>query len=92
MPDIIRQATTSRRRIALLAAAGAAATLALPGRRAMAQPQDLRLGAIFPLSGPLALFGDESFRGVEVAVEERNAAGGVFGRPLRLVRAVSARP
>ncbi|MGG5818126.1 ABC transporter substrate-binding protein [Falsiroseomonas sp. HW251] len=57
-------------------------------RPALAQaPADLRLGAIFPLSGPLALLGDESYRGLELAVEERNAAGGVFGRPLRLLRA-----
>lgn len=50
-------------------------------------PSELRLGAIFPLTGSLAQLGDESFRGVELAVEERNAAGGVLGRPLRLVRA-----
>jgi branched-chain amino acid transport system substrate-binding protein len=66
----------------------AAAALASLVRPALAQaPAELRLGAIFPLSGPLALLGDESFRGVEMAVEERNAAGGVLGRPLRLVRA-----
>jgi branched-chain amino acid transport system substrate-binding protein len=60
------------------------ASLALPAR---AQAPELRVGAIFPLSGPLALLGDESFRGLELAIEERNAAGGVFGRVLRLVRA-----
>ncbi len=62
--------------------------LGMLARPAVAQaPAELRLGAIFPLSGPLALLGDESFRGLELAVEERNAAGGVQGRPLRLVRA-----
>jgi branched-chain amino acid transport system substrate-binding protein len=65
-----------------------AAPIALLARPGLAQaPAELRLGAIFPLSGPLALLGDESFRGVEMAVEERNAAGGVLGRPLRLIRA-----
>ncbi len=65
-----------------------AAPLALLARPARAQsPAELRLGAIFPLSGPLAQLGDESFRGVEMAVEARNAAGGVLGRQLRLVRA-----
>ncbi|MGG5810308.1 ABC transporter substrate-binding protein [Falsiroseomonas sp. CW058] len=60
-------------------------------RPARAQaPAELRIGAIFPLSGSLAVLGDESFRGVELAVEERNAAGGLFGRPLRLVRADAA--
>jgi len=71
------------RRRGLVAAALTA--LARPG---LAQaPAEMRLGAIFPLSGPLALLGDESFRGVEMAVEERSAAGGVLGRALRLVRA-----
>jgi branched-chain amino acid transport system substrate-binding protein len=68
-------------------AGGAIGGLAALGRPAWAQAGDLRLGAIFPLSGPSALLGDESFRGVELAVEERNAGGGVFGRPLRLLRA-----
>jgi branched-chain amino acid transport system substrate-binding protein len=54
---------------------------------APAQAGELRLGAIFPLSGPLALLGDESYRGLEMAVEERNEAGGVLGRALRLLRA-----
>jgi branched-chain amino acid transport system substrate-binding protein len=65
-----------------------AAGLAMLARPGLAQtPAELRLGAIFPLSGPLALLGDESFRGVEMAVEDRNRAGGVLGRPLKLVRA-----
>jgi len=57
-------------------------------RRANAQPAppELRVGAIFPLSGPSGLLGDESYRGLELAVEERNAAGGVFGRTIRLLR------
>jgi branched-chain amino acid transport system substrate-binding protein len=68
--------------------ATAVAALAASATRARAQaPAELRLGAIFPLSGTLAPLGDESFRGVELAVEERNAAGGLLNRPLRLVRA-----
>jgi len=61
--------------------------LASLARQAGGQTAELRLGAVFPLSGPSALLGDESFRGLELAVEERNAAGGLFGRPLRLLRA-----
>lgn len=53
---------------------------------------DLRVGAIFPATGPLARLGEESFRGLELAVEARNAAGGVFGRPLRLIRAAAEHP
>ncbi len=42
-----------------------------------------RLGGLFPLSGPNALLGDEAARGLELAIEERQAQG---GRPLRLLR------
>ena len=51
-----------------------------------AQSGPIPLGALYPFSGGLALLGDESFRGLELAVEERNAGGGVLGRPIRLVK------
>lgn len=65
--------------------AGLAAALAAPGL-AVAQAQELKVGALFPFSGALALLGDESFRGLEVAAEERNAAGGLLGRQIRLAK------
>jgi branched-chain amino acid transport system substrate-binding protein len=82
------------RRLALL---GAAATVPPLSRAAAQAPPaaaatELRFGALFPLSGPLALLGDESVRGLEMATEERNAAGGVLGRPARLVRADVTEP
>ena len=84
--DISARGMTGLRRRDLGALAGAAALAA--GRAARAQtPAELRLGAVFPLSGPLAPLGDESYRGVELAVEERAAAGGLLGRVPRLVRA-----
>lgn len=55
-------------------------------RRARAQPDAIPFGALYPLSGALALLGDESFRGLELAVEDRNAAGGLLGRPVRLAK------
>ena len=42
-----------------------------------AQAAEVKVGALYPLSGGLALLGDESFRGLEIAVEEANAAGGL---------------
>ncbi|CAH0211996.1 ABC transporter substrate-binding protein [Roseomonas sp. CECT 9278] len=74
-----------RRRRLLGAVAAATAPCA-----AFAQANELRIGALFPFSGTLALLGDESFRGLELAVEERNAAGGVAGRPARLLRGDAA--
>lgn len=86
-PAPVRQA---RRR--LLQGGLGALGLALAGGEALAQSraagaQELRIGALYPFAGPLALLGDESFRGLELAVEARNEAGGVQGRPLRLVKA-----
>ncbi len=72
----------------MLLAAGAA----LLARPALAQGNSypstgpLRIGALYPDSGPFGSLGQEGLRGLELAVEERNAAGGVFGRPLLLVR------
>lgn len=55
-------------------------------------PAPVLLGALFPLSGSLAVLGDESFRGLELAAEARNAAGGLLGRPVRLRKADAADP
>ncbi|ALF31496.1 amino acid-binding protein [Brucella abortus] len=47
---------------------------------------DIKMGSLYPFSGPLALLGDESARGLEIAVEEINAKGGVQGEKIVLVR------
>ena len=52
----------------------------------------LRIGAINPYSGPLALYGDELARGYQLAVDERNAKGGVLGRKIELVRGDATNP
>ena len=51
-----------------------------------AAQEPLRIGAINPYSGPLALYGDELARGYQLALDERNAMGGLLGRKLELVR------
>lgn len=62
----------------------AAAAIALTGSVAVAE--DLKFGALYPFSGGLALLGDESFRGLEMATEEANAAGGLRGMRIALVK------
>lgn len=54
---------------------------------APAYAQDIKLGALYPFSGGLALLGDESYRGTQMAVDERNAAGGINGKKIVLVKA-----
>ena len=63
-----------------------ALALTVAGATGTASAQDLRLGALYPFSGGLALLGDESFRGFELAVERRNAEGGLLGRKIAIVR------
>lgn len=53
----------------------------------MASLADIKLGALYPFSGGLALLGDESYRGLEIAVAERNAAGGLKGEQIELLKA-----
>lgn len=65
--------------------------LALAAGAALAQ-EPLRIGAINPYSGPLALYGDEVARGYQLAVDERNAKGGVLGRKIELVRGDAGNP
>ena len=48
--------------------------------------EELRFGALYPFSGGLALLGDESFRGLELATEEVNAAGGLRGMHVVLLK------
>lgn len=43
------------------------------------------IGLTTPVTGNAASFADPERRGVEMAIEELNAAGGVLGRPLKLV-------
>lgn len=54
--------------------------------------QDLKLGALYPLSGGLALLGDESFRGTQMAIDERNAAGALTARRSSLSRPTRSMP
>jgi ABC-type branched-subunit amino acid transport system substrate-binding protein len=42
----------------------------------------LRIGSLLPQTGDLAFLGPPEFAGVDLAVEEINAAGGVLGKPI----------
>jgi branched-chain amino acid transport system substrate-binding protein len=64
--------------------------LAMAG--AVVAQEPLKIGAINPYSGPLALYGDEMARGYQIAVNERNAKGGVLGRKIELLRGDATNP
>ncbi len=54
--------------------------------------QTIKIGVINPFSGPLALYGGEMTRGFELAVDQANAAGGLVGRKIELVRGDASNP
>ena len=59
---------------------------------AVAQPAPIKVGALNPYSGPLALYGTEVTRGYELAVDKLNASGGVLGRKIELIRGDVSNP
>ena len=62
-----------------LAAALAASLTAATGASAA---EDLKIGVMFPLSGPMALIGNEAYQAAQVARDMINERGGVKGRKI----------
>ena len=50
-----------------------------------ASKDPILIGAVYPLTGSVAAIGQNIKKGIEFAVEEINAAGGVKGRPIEIV-------
>jgi branched-chain amino acid transport system substrate-binding protein len=50
-----------------------------------AMAETIRLGAILPLTGPGAVIGTQQQRGIQFAVEEINARGGVLGNKIEVL-------
>ncbi len=61
--------------------------LAAPLSLAIAEgePDTIRIGLVYPLTGPLAKLGQEELKGATIALEEINAAGGINGKPVEWV-------
>ncbi len=73
---------------------GAALSLGLAARaqaggagQAQSTQAGPRFGAALPLSGPYALSGDETLRGIQLAIDTINAQGGIAGKPVSLATA-----
>ncbi|MFV0437473.1 MAG: ABC transporter substrate-binding protein [Desulfopila sp.] len=48
--------------------------------------EQLEIGALYPISGGLALLGEESWRGAEIARIQRNKQGGIGGKEIVFVK------
>lgn len=81
--------TTRRRFIGLTATAagalGASMLVPAPWQRAFGQAKPYLLGSLQPLSGAAAAGGKTALVGIEMAVDRINKAGGVNGRPIKLL-------
>jgi branched-chain amino acid transport system substrate-binding protein len=65
----------------LLARLALAATTTLAGQAALAQ-SSIRIGSILSVTGPAAFLGEDMKAGMELAIEEINAKGGIGGRKI----------
>jgi branched-chain amino acid transport system substrate-binding protein len=48
---------------------------------------EIKLGALYPRSGPNSYLGEEAWRGVELAVMVQNAKGGINGKEIKILLA-----
>jgi branched-chain amino acid transport system substrate-binding protein len=64
-------------------ALAAAGVLGMPAVRAQGKP--IKIGVMFPLSGPQATVGVPWAMGSEIAIEQINKTGGLLGRPVEAV-------
>ena len=70
--------------VSVLAAATAAMGFALAAPLNAAE-KPIVVGFIHSMSGPMSMYGISSEAGGKIALEEINAAGGILGRPLKMV-------
>lgn len=68
-----------------LFAAFIAACLAVFGCQGKQKDEVIAVGGIFPLSGWVAVYGIECKNGIDLALEQINAAGGVLGKKVVLI-------
>ena len=47
--------------------------------------EDIKIGVISELTGPISAFGKRAFNGIELATSEINASGGINGRKINLI-------
>jgi branched-chain amino acid transport system substrate-binding protein len=81
-------------RRALIKSAGAAALLASVGMPSISRAQSdvIRIGHLTPRTGFLGPLGEYAVMAVDLATEEINAAGGILGRKLEVLKEDSVNP
>lgn len=84
---MVRETRIQGRRAFLKGVGGTTGAVALSGclGSLSGSSDEVQVGAIFPQTGGLAQLGNESLRGVELAVEKLNGEDGMDGREINLV-------
>jgi branched-chain amino acid transport system substrate-binding protein len=77
-----------KRRALICAMAASAAAIAVglgaPGLRPAAAADEIVLGAVVPITGPLSLSGRQYYDSLQMAQDDINAKGGIAGKKLRI--------
>lgn len=93
MKDMKRRASSISRRQALAGIGAAAAGVIVKPSIILAQGADvIRFGHLTPRTGFLGPLGEFAVQAVDLALEEVNAAGGILGRKLEILKEDSVNP
>ncbi|TAL82821.1 MAG: ABC transporter substrate-binding protein [Candidimonas sp.] len=85
MDDKDSSKSVNRRTVLKMAATAGAAALVSPRIVMATGEQPVKFGVDNPLTGTYAITGKNELSGMELAVEEINAKGGILGRPAKLI-------
>jgi branched-chain amino acid transport system substrate-binding protein/urea transport system substrate-binding protein len=72
-------------RFACLLALALSASVASPANSSAGTTVPIKIGAVLPFSGGVELYGRQAKLGLDLAVKEINAGGGILGRPLEII-------
>jgi branched-chain amino acid transport system substrate-binding protein len=85
MKKIFKLATVAVLSLSLLAGCGTTASSSKPAGSGSAG--EIKIGALFELTGGAAQYGKAGLNGAKLAVEQQNAKGGIQGKQIKLVEA-----
>jgi branched-chain amino acid transport system substrate-binding protein/urea transport system substrate-binding protein len=72
-------------RFACLLALALSASVAAPANSSADTTVPIKIGAVLPFSGGVELYGRQAKLGLDLAVKEINAGGGILGRPVEII-------
>jgi Periplasmic binding protein len=74
-----------RRIIHLVALASLVCCAGLAQATSAKAAEPIKIGAVLPFSGGVELYGRQAKLGIDLAVKEINAGGGILGRPVEVI-------